>query len=789
MKKSYFLGIAASAIATVLLSVGCNPVYNFDNLSTEVTVGADGLTLPLGGTGKITLDSLLRESGDVLTLDADGNYSFGYSDEFEYSAEVGTVAAVTDIIPTIDPQTISLFDALNADMPTFNNSQNISMPAALAAFADGFTLTAPQAALIGSVTISPETRTVTENIVLDLPEEIASVGKITFGADGGGSPVTVSINLGKLAPISNSRKIDFALELPSGVTIVSDDESHPTISKGVGSTTNNRMELNDYTLTSSSMALDFKIVSIDVSTITPAAGVLTIPFEMNYEFGMSASIQAGTITGSDPTISIATAFVFHSATLKTGTIAQDFSFSSSISQNVDVPEQIVAIDRLNIEDATSGAVPQAVVEIGITGSPVETIKIADLKIAVPSFIDIDAPSGWTLSADNVLSIASIDINTTNSTTRLLALPIKGLKNLSVTNKRISLSDDFAISGKATVDSGSNVNINSGAGSQIAITPTITLGDLKITSVVGRINFDMSEYIEPQEIDLSSVTSALGDDTQLSLNLASPEICLTVTNPVGIPINGTLTLTPYEGTTAKTPIKADIAIQPAANDGTAVVTKLLVSGDATASKEGFTLVFVDGLASIINELPTKLVATIALNVDQTTSHTLVLKESYKFNVAFDVNASLKFGAGTGSITYNKLIENVDISSLPDLGKVESASIGVKSRSTLPMDLSLDLQMQDADGAALSGITTSSTGKIEGSNDSTEKSSTTTVSLTFADGNISALKAVKKIKCVFSAATLSGGALNPEQYLDATLVLILDNGLTVDLDELLDGSDKQ
>lgn len=789
MKKCYFLGIAASVVATVFLSVGCNPVYNFDNLSTEVTVGADGLTLPLGGTGKITLDSLLRESGDVLTLDADGNYSFGYSDDFEYSAEVGTVPAVTDIIPAIAPQNISLFDALNADMPTFNNSQNISMPAALAAFADGYTITSAQAALLGQFTISPENRTVTESIVLDLPEEIASVGEIAFGADGSGSPVTVSIDLGKLAPISTSRKIDFVLELPSGVTIVSNDESNPTISKGAGSTTNNRMELNDYTLTTGSMSLDFKIVSIDVSRITPVSGVLTIPFEMDYQFGMSASIQAGTISGSDPKISISTAFVFHSATLKTGTIAQSFSFASSISQNVDVPEQIVAIDRLNIEDAASGATPQAVVEIAITGSPVEIIKITDLKIAVPSFIEIDTPTGWTLSADNVLSIASTDINTVNPSTRLLTLPIKGLKNLSVTNHSISLSDVFAISGKATVDTGSNVNITAGAGSQIAITPTITLGDLKITSVVGRINLDMSQYIEPQEIDLSSVTSALGDDTQLSLNLTSPEICLTVTNPVGIPINGTLTLTPYDGTTAKTPVTANIAIQPAANDGTAVVTKLLVSGDATASKEGFTLVFVDGLASIINELPTKLVATIDLNVDQTTSHTLILKESYKFNVAFDVNASLKFGEGTGSITYNKLIEKVDISSLPDLGKVESASIGVRSKSTLPMDLSLNLEMQDADGAAVGGITTTSTGKIEGSNDSTEKASTTTVSLAFAEGNISALKAVKKIKCVFSAATLSGGALNPEQYLDATLVLILDNGLTVDLDELLDGSDKQ
>ena len=44
----------------------------------------------------------------------------------------------------------------------------------------------------------------------------------------------------------------------------------------------------------------------------------------------------------------------------------------------------------------------------------------------------------------------------------------------------------------------------------------------------------------------------------------------------------------------------------------------------------------------------------------------------------------------------------------------------------------------------------------------------------------------MRCTFKGKTLAGGGLGPDQYLSANLNVVLDNGITVDLDSLL-GSD--
>ena len=402
---------------------------------------------------------------------------------------------------------------------------------------------------------------------------------------------------------------------------------------------------------------------------------------------------------------------------------------------------IKVIELLAIGKATDNTTPTAVIKVKIDGAPINNISFNNLTIAVPKFIKIDKPEGWNLSAENVLTRETLLINTTTGDfVELLTLPIEGLQNIAIANNKITLDDEFSISGNASIAAGTNIGITSEAlASSIVITPSVAIDDIKITKIVGHLDFDMSYYIEPQTIDLGSITEALGEDTEIDLNLTSPDLCLTVVNPVGIPIQANLKITPYKNDVAQTDAVVNsgvIAIQPADESGS-VTTKLLISGNADAQVEGFTKVYVENLAGIINTLPDKFVVEIVMNTDQTVSHTLVMQDKYTFNVAFDVKATLSFGEGDGSIVYHKVIEDIKLDNIPDVGNIPKASVAVKSTSTLPLDLSLALNFLDAEGNAVTGITTTSTGKIEGSNDNTPKTATTTISLEFADGNISPL----------------------------------------------------
>jgi hypothetical protein len=55
-------------------------------------------------------------------------------------------------------------------------------------------------------------------------------------------------------------------------------------------------------------------------------------------------------------------------------------------------------------------------------------------------------------------------------------------------------------------------------------------------------------------------------------------------------------------------------------------------------------------------------------------------------------------------------------------------------------------------------------------------------------IALLAQTKAVRCTFTGTTLAGGGLSPDQYLSADLTVVLDNGITVDLDSLI-GSDEE
>ncbi len=784
-----------TSLVLPLAIVACNTDYNFDNISLEVTVGdTEGIAVPLGSTGEITLGTLLEEAG--LETNEDGFYGFNFTDGLEHTIEVGNLDPITGLVPTISPISSELYGALSVDnMPTLGGdayTKALDFPDGISA---NFTLTEALLNLLPNKEFQMhyDPHTFEAEIDVTLPQQVAGIQTITFGANGEGSVLDMQFDLGGLYGVCEKCVIEnFNIELPAGFTLAKRENdpigNNITISKGTGSDTPNHFQISNYTMTSSHLTVNIVIKSVDLSHATIGSDQkLKISENVTFDLDFSGTLKAGTVSATSPYVTIAAeGMTLHSASILTNEISHEMSFSESISEVIEVPDVITAIDYLAISKVGAPEeAPEFKVAVELAGAPIEELQLQDVVIDLPAFLDIEAPEGWNY-ADGKLTASTLTVHN-NQHNNIIDLTIKGIKSLPIADGWLTLDSTIGLSAKAAIAEGTEIKINTSA-QNLSLTPIITLDDIAIKSVTGRVEPDLGDLLEPQEISLGDVTSSLGD-AELELNIESPLLSVSVENPIGVGIDATITLTAYKGEdVAMTITTPTLSILPAGEE--AVTTTLHIAGDNSRIPEGAegTTVIVPELGELIASLPDKIV--VALNATTSEgSHTIVLKDSYTFKVDYSVDAAFKFdAANNGHIGYTAMIEDIDLSSLADIDViVESLVLNVATESTLPIDLGLDVEFLDENDNPIECITSATTGKIEGSTSVEAKQSECSITLNIAtqEGTspFAEIAKTKKVRCKLEGTTLAGGGLKPEQYIVAKLSLLLDKGITIDLGSLL------
>ena len=90
MKKhsSTLLGFLLIAAFVSCLSSCVNEEYDMSDLNTEITLGSESLTLPLGTTKKLTLSSLMADMSQDMLQVLDGGYAFRMSDNLNLGEQL-----------------------------------------------------------------------------------------------------------------------------------------------------------------------------------------------------------------------------------------------------------------------------------------------------------------------------------------------------------------------------------------------------------------------------------------------------------------------------------------------------------------------------------------------------------------------------------------------------------------------------------------------------------------------------------------------------------------------------
>ena len=85
--------------------------YDLSKLNTEITVGGDSLTVPVGETAKLTMKDLLGdEAVSFLQTAEDGSYKITVSDQMNGSSSlpaINTALNLSGLAPSVD---IEIFD-------------------------------------------------------------------------------------------------------------------------------------------------------------------------------------------------------------------------------------------------------------------------------------------------------------------------------------------------------------------------------------------------------------------------------------------------------------------------------------------------------------------------------------------------------------------------------------------------------------------------------------------------------------------------------------------------------
>ena len=484
---------------------------------------------------------------------------------------------------------------------------------------------------------------------------------------------------------------------------------------------------------------------------------------------------------------------------------------TAVSFNAYVPKMVpstVSIDMYEVE------IPEKTIDLGeeisLTSLPEELVEIGEILLKdVALDIDVKAPGLGRLVKDadvNLeLDVTLPDVIMLEDPVQDGVLKIRGklvgeeievdpvkvlgldinktadelseyLKSMKVTYGGAVTIKDASLDMKGFEDIDLNVDIT--------LKTAGTDNKIEISKITGKIDY----AIEPitVDVDLTSLTEALNSDgftTNLDLNRFS--LALELNTNLSIPVILDLSITPYKGDVAGTPLTLSeplkIEIPDAA--GEPVLMRYWVSNynaDDPYMPEGYQHVPLD-ILSLLTDSPDRLELTLNAVTDRNSVASItpsengyILDASYAFTVPFEFGEDMNLEFST---TIDDLPEE-----LMDILQYNKLALTGVIESSLPVGLDMTFGFIDSDGNSVdlmenAGKQTIKPGTIKGDAVNTDLNILVGVK-PGAD-----LSAINAIELKFKAKGVPGAPLRQDNYIKATLQAHVPEGVSLNLKDFM------
>lgn len=613
-----------------------------------------------------------------------------------------------------------------------------------------------------------------EELCVEVPAELADLSEVVVYPEG--SPeVTIEMNMPEMA-------LDI---VPSaeGLTI-----SFPQMLKfkDLPASYNHNSVANSVTFRGSipsviKLPID-KLVLVPV--LDPADGKYYVRGNVDVTGGVSlaagtlAKAEIESLTSAGKKISV----VAHIPELAPSTIALD-SFETTIREEIeleilsaeDMPKELVALGTVELENAYLNAALDAssLPELGDASLEVE------LAVALPEIIKVEgADNNGNITISGQLDDKGM-INV--DPIRILALDLNGvdLKN--------GIKDVLVVDGSIKLANAS-IDVDQWLGKDLEIGFDASIKDIVISKVTGKVDYQVDPIVE--SVDLSDVADMLGESgAEATLDFYHAHLALEVVTNLGVPVTASVELVPYydgKADESKT-VPATLALNPSESADKESVTRVWLANSEDRMPSGYTFVKAD-ILGLLKNIPEKLEFRLTAGTDTDRECVLEPEAEYSLKANYLFELPLEFGEEF-EVTYKTTVNDLPAILGSLLSKGSQVKLAGEITNALPLGLNLTLNFLDSNGNLVPMADGCGVQKIAPCGlDGSAVTTPLEVVLGLRDGVNAADITSLELEFNANSAGVTGVPVTEDAYLQAVLQLVLPEGITVDLSEILNKEDK-
>ena len=477
----------------------------------------------------------------------------------------------------------------------------------------------------------------------------------------------------------------------------------------------------------------------------------------------------------------------------------------TIAQSIEVPELISSIKSIEIGKANS----DKPLSMRFTLDAGNTFPVSELDINVAVNLGkMLRPTAKMISekiitksdnGDYILTINESWQPTKGAFTKVLEF--EALENIpEIVDGKITLNQSFPVTGSAKIKSGENIDLSAVSGAKVDI--GIEIDDIELRTFTGVLDI----AVKPEQMvvelgDLGELDNLGLDIKALSLN---PVLFINLKdNPTGLPFDANVAIKTFdkEGKELATITAPTITV---AGTGASNIILSTPRNRTKYEKAGVTFIAVENLSKLLsNGIPAKIAVDMAVAAEKR-EITLDLKQAtkgYNIEYQYEVLLPLEFDGNldlSATTSVNGLSETfATLADETKMFKVGDVGLVAEFGTTIPFNIVLSAELVNAEGTTenVAAKLNINNCVINGYNPATDgEKSISKIDLDFDLGESGSLESLRNADGVRFKFTIYNtdsevASLNKNQFLDGKLKLRVRDGLTVDITDLLESTNKE
>lgn len=465
----------------------------------------------------------------------------------------------------------------------------------------------------------------------------------------------------------------------------------------------------------------------------------------------------------------------------------DELITEGVSFSVNVPA--IAADKISVEEFSfeveeyekftlfeAGTFPKEIIEISDIDIAETTLKISLLAENLPDFgsqseinVDIKVTLPEVIVPNELSLKGEIKDGKFEQAITIEDLDFSG----------VELSADKAFEMEVNVTGGiyvsnPSIDLDKLSGEDVSLKFAASLSDINVLKIVGKVDYSMGDINE--SISLADVPDLFRND-DFCLDIDNPRIVLDITSNIGIPLVGTLSLTPYKNgaIVQDANMEMELALPYSeSSDKVKTTTVWIAANNSGAPADAH---FIEArLSNLIKALPDSIVVSISGGTDVTKPIVVETTADYILDMKYKLEIPIAFGEDMRFVLSDEI--DVTEAGIGDILKMGEIQLVGWIENALPLNFNISIELLDGDGNVLATEPVSQSiaaCKRDGS------ATQSPLNLKIAAKNGTDLTKLAKLKVKFeiTSKNVSGVPITTESYIQAKLGLNLPKGITLNL----------